>query len=58
MKRAENELYEDYIIRRKEANKSLKTKLSGKLVWDSKTNGTYVKKIHWDKRNIKTSDKK
>jgi hypothetical protein len=56
MKRREDESFEDYKVRRKEANVLLKQKLKGKMVWFSKNKswgrghsdrkfnqGTYVK---------------
>ena len=44
-KRCENESWEDYKKRRKENNNWLKFKLQGEIVWESKREGTYIRKI-------------
>ena len=36
MKRQENESWEDYVLRRWDANQELKEKLKGKVVWDGR----------------------
>jgi len=45
-KREENESYEDYKVRQKELKRRQKFKLQGEIVWESKKDGTYIKKLH------------
>ena len=40
MKRLETETFEDYKVRRAEANLELKMKLRKRLIWDGSTQGT------------------
>ena len=44
-KRMENESFEDYKKRRKENKKRIKWHLKGEMIWESKIDGTYTKKI-------------
>tara|TARA_R110002051_G_scaffold103198_1_gene174928 strand:- start:1013 stop:1177 length:165 start_codon:yes stop_codon:yes gene_type:complete len=42
--REENESFEDYKKRRKDNKEYLKFYLKGEIIWESKTEGTYVRK--------------
>lgn len=57
MKREENESLEEYKERRKKNNEWTKFKLKGEIVWESKIDGTYQKKIHRNKKNLIKSNK-
>lgn len=56
-KREPNESFADYKERRKQNNIDLRFKMQGELVWESKTDGTYVK-IQHDKKLTKETNKK
>jgi len=56
-KREVSESYEDYKVRQREIKKYEKFKLQGEIVWESKTDGTYIKKIHRNKKRPKTSNR-
>ena len=43
-KREENETHEEYRKRRKDNNEWLKFYLNGEIFWESKREGTYVRK--------------
>ena len=43
-KREDGESYEDYKKRQKDNNKWLKDRLRGEPLWESKLDGTYIKK--------------
>ena len=45
-KREPNESREDYKARMREVKERTKLHLKGRIVWDSKTLGTYIKKLH------------
>ena len=49
-KRKENESFEDYKKRRKEEKKKLKSRMKGKVVWESGKYGTFVKSRDGDLR--------
>tara|TARA_R110000803_G_scaffold202313_1_gene267418 strand:+ start:325 stop:510 length:186 start_codon:yes stop_codon:yes gene_type:complete len=55
-KRLENETFEEYKIRRKKLKKDLKFYLQGEIIWDSKLEGTYEKKIHKYKKDTTESN--
>ena len=45
MKRREDESFEDYKQRRKEDQEETREKLKGKLIWNSKEQGTYKEAV-------------
>jgi len=45
-KRLENESFEDYKIRRKVVAARVKDHLKGEVIWNSRENGTYRKKVN------------
>lgn len=44
--RLQNETYQEYVMRRKVANAKIKEILKGKVVWNSRKEGTYRKKVN------------
>ena len=45
-KRSENESFDEYKTRLKKNKMMIKMHMNGDLIWESKSYGTYIRKIH------------
>ena len=50
MKRNEGELFDQYRIRRASENYRISNYLCGRVVWNSRVQGTYIRKRHGELR--------